>query len=201
MQLHRSTTLAMVLLTVVALPVGLRPTGGIGHTYSGFSAEAVAVIDWGTELFAEAGLPLPGVDFNHHPSKAGCHGRPGWHVRRGARSLIDICIPRSDVVLKFLILHELAHAWDSHYLSGRERAAFLEVRQLTDWWGTDPDRWHEYGAEQAAEVVVWALMDHPIRSRHIPAPYNECQHLIAGYDALTGRPPLHGYTTHCRDGG
>ncbi|MGH9116658.1 MAG: hypothetical protein ACRD0A_01895 [Acidimicrobiales bacterium] len=43
-------------------------------------------------------------------------------------------------------------------------------------------------------------MDRPIRSSYIPAPCNECSNLLAGYRALTGRPPLHGYTDLCGSG-
>jgi hypothetical protein len=193
---HRGLALT-VLLTV---GVGAHQSfvePGPGHTAIGFSPTGVQVVEWGLALFGEAGLPLPGIDFVFHDSPQPCRGRPGWHRRTGTRSTIDICAERSRSSLEFLVLHELAHAWDSHRLTDDRRAAFLGVRELTQWSGTETARWREYGAEQSAEVVVWAVFDRPVRMVRIPAPHNDCDHLLAGYHALTGQSPLYGYTDRC----
>jgi hypothetical protein len=179
-----------------AIGDGLR-RGSDSHTTTEFSPMGNEVVEWAVALFDEAGLPLPGIDFTQHGSTGPCRGRPGWHERQGERSTIDICIDGPRASVEFLVLHELAHAWDRHHLTDERRAAFLEVRGLDRWWGADPEHWHEYGAEQSAEVVVWAVFDRPVRSARIPAPHNDCDHLLAGYRALTGRPPLHGYTDRC----
>jgi hypothetical protein len=112
-------------------------------------------------------------------------GHPYLHPRRGAGP-------------ELLILHELAHAWDGHTLTDERRTAFLDWRGLHQWWGTEHEHWGEYGAEQAAETIVWGVIDRPIRASQIPPPYNNCGHLRTAYLMLTGRPPLHGYTDRSR---
>jgi hypothetical protein len=80
-------------------------------------------------------------------------------------------------------------------LTESRRAAFLRLRGLTEWRNDDPDRWHERGAEHAAEIMVWGLIDRPVRPVFIPD--NTCADLLAGYVMLTGRSPLHGFTDRC----
>jgi hypothetical protein len=185
------------LFVLVAAAQQLATGGGIGHTTTGFSPMGADVVEWAVALFDQAGLPLPSIDFAQHDSTGPCRGRPGWHQRRGERSTIDICADGPRATLEFLVLHELAHAWDGHHLTDERRSAFLEVRGLDRWRGDDREHWDEYGAEQAAEVVVWAVFDRPVRMVRIPAPHNDCDHLLAGYRALTGEPPRHGYTDGC----
>jgi hypothetical protein len=199
MALHRH--LAMVVLLTVG-PAVHQPWagGGSGHTATGFSPAGLAVIEWGIARFAEAGLPLPDIDFTQHGSTGSCRGRPGWYQRNGARSTIDICVDRSRPSMEFLVLHELAHAWDSHQLTDDRRQAFLDMRGLRQWWGTDAEHWGDFGAEQAAEVMVWALFDRPVRLVRVPEPHDDCTHLLAAHRALTGRSPVHGYTDLCRAG-
>jgi hypothetical protein len=49
-----------------------------------------------------------------------------------------------------------------------------------------------YGAEHAAQILVWGLIDRPIRIATIPD--TSWADLRTGYVLLTGRPPLHGFT-------
>ena len=65
-----------------------------------------------------------------------------------------------------MFLHELAHAWDRQSLTDERRAEFLRLRRL-DASGATTTRsvWDERGAEHAAEVMVWGLMDRPYRRR------------------------------------
>jgi hypothetical protein len=58
-------------------------------------------------------------------------------------------------------------------------------------------QWHTYGAEQAAQIIVWGLIDRPIRIATIPD--SSCADLRTGYILLTGRPPLDGNTDLCAE--
>ena len=100
-------------------------------------------------------------------------------------------------VLEFLVLHELAHAWDWANLSDERRGAFMADHRLDRWWGRDPVHWHSYAAEHAAEVIVWGLMDRPVRMARLPQAFERCDALLRGYLLLTARAPLHGYTDRC----
>ena len=184
-------------LTVV-LAVGMGPgvtaAGTSPVTTSGLSAEQAALVEWALALFDDAGLALPPMHFVAHGTTAGCFDRAGAHVHRDGRSMIHICTMDAGPIQEFLYLHEMAHAWDRRALSNERRHAFLETRGLDEWRSEDAE-WHELGAEQAAEIIVWGLMDRPIRSIRIPD--NSCAQLRAGYLTLTGDEPLHGYTDHC----
>jgi hypothetical protein len=59
---------------------------------------------------------------------------------------------------------------------------------MSQWWGDERAHWGDYGAEQAAETIVWGVIDRPISASQIPAPYNDCGHLWDAYVMLTGRP-------------
>jgi hypothetical protein len=170
------------------------------HSLAGLTAEQEATVDWALGLFDQAGLPLPGVDFVLHTTVEPCHGRRGWYSGAEVRPVIHICTHEGGPIPELLILHELAHAWDDDVLTDGRRAVFLDWRGLTQWWGGEREHWGEYGAEQAAETIVWGVIDRPVSASQIPAPYNECGHLLTAYLMLTGHPPLHGYTERCRPG-
>ncbi|MGA9276542.1 hypothetical protein [Ilumatobacter sp.] len=93
------------------------------------------------------------------------------------------------------ILHEAAHAWAAHDLSEDRRAAFQSLWGWTYWRDDEAADWHENGAEQAAEMIRWGLIDHPVGV--ITINDHSCADLDAGYRTLAGRPPLHGYRDHC----
>ena len=73
----------------------------------------------------------------------------------------------------------------------------MALRGLHTWRGSDPngEDWLERGAEHAAEIMTWGLLDWPMMVVFIPD--NTCADLLAGYETLTGRPPLHGFTDYC----
>lgn len=164
---------------------------------SGFGPEQQALIDWAVDLFRQANLPLPPVDFVHEPFRDPCKGRRGSHTVAQGRSTIRICTDEAGLADQILFVHELAHAWDRVALTDDRRAAFMALRGLHTWRGTDPngEDWLERGAEHAAEIMTWGLLDRPMMVVFIPD--NTCADLLAGYQTLTGRPPLHGYTDHC----
>jgi hypothetical protein len=191
-------------LPLIGLVLALNASGGDApaaaspsHTATRFRAAQEATIDWAVGLFDEAGLSLPGIDFVLDTTVEPCHGRRGWYSGADGRPVIHICTHEGGPVPELLILHELAHAWDGHTLTDERRTAFLDWRGLHQWWGTEHEHWGEYGAEQAAETIVWGVIDRPIRASQIPAPYNNCGQLRTAYLMLTGRLPLHGYMDRC----
>ena len=152
-------------------------------------------------LFAEAGLELPPIDFRGHTGLEGCFGRAGSHQREGDRSTIDICTDTTGAFSTWILyLHEMSHAWAEHRLSPERKAAFQELRGWEHWRDYDAADWHENGTEQAAEIMVWGLIDRPWHCMRIFQ--NTCEDLHEGYVTLTGLAPLHGYTDQCesRDG-
>jgi hypothetical protein len=194
---------ASVTLTVLA-PAGLAAGAGAGSpdtdaarvTMTGVTSGQAALVEWAAGLFDAAGLQLPPLDVVGHDTTDGCFGRRGAHVRAEGRSTIHLCARETERVDEFLYLHELAHAWDAGALTEERRQQFLSLRGLTEWRNDDPDRWHERGAEQAAEIMVWGLMDRPVWVVRLPDA--SCADLLAGYVTLVGREPLHGFTDFCR---
>ncbi len=93
------------------------------------------------------------------------------------------------------ITHELGHAWSFHFLTAAHRDAFQQVRGWDHWLDSE-NEWEDSGAEQAAEIIVWAVSDHAVPVVKIDD--NSCADLLAGYEALTGLAP-HGYTDLCDD--
>jgi hypothetical protein len=168
------------------------------YSATGFSHAQVALIDWAIGLYADAGLELPPLEFVRYPTREPCHGARGLYTGSRSPAIIRICMPEAGRFAESHFLHEIAHAWDAYALTDRRREAFLELRNLELWGddGTAPH--HMYGAEQAAQILMWGLIDRPIRIATIPDA--GCADLRTGYIILTGRPPLHGYTDLCDEG-
>lgn len=167
------------------------------YSATGFSHAQAALIDWAIGQYADAGLELPPIEFVRYPTREPCRGARGLYMGRRSPAIIRICMPEAGRFAESLFLHEIAHAWDAYALTDRRREAFLELRNLDRWWDDGTVHWHMYGAEQAAQVLVWGLIDRPIRIATIPD--SGCADLRAGYVLLTGRPPLHGYADLCEE--
>ena len=147
-------------------------------------------------LFEQAHLPLPRLIIRRHHDPAFCGGREeGLHTKKGRLSIIDICTRKSDSHEERVMLHELGHAWTFHYMTRDQRDAFQAVRKWRVWNDYQPAAWEDNGAEQAAEIIVWALSDRPVP---VEIYHSDCAQLRAGYEALTGREPLHGHEEMCR---
>ena len=161
----------------------------------GMTADEEAAARHDVALFAEAGLPLPPLTINRHHDRVACNGHEGLHHEFGNRSVIDICTTESGVWEARTILHELGHAWAFHFLTRRHQLAFQALRGWRYWLNYDEAAWEDNGAEQAAEIILWGLSDHAVSVVRIDQ--RTCSELHAGYVALTGVEPLHGYTTYC----
>jgi hypothetical protein len=123
-----------------------------------------------------------------HVDTAGCNGESGLY-RPGDPVEVHLCSPSATEsrAARLITLHELAHAWAETQLTTSDRAAFLRLRGLEAW--IDHRRpAHEWGAEHAAEVVSWGLMDEPVPIVRIydAAPTD----LSIAFDLLVHRRPL-----------
>lgn len=145
-------------------------------------------VEWGLDRFHAAGLSLPPMEISVHGDPAVCNGESGLY-RPGDPVEVHLCSPSptESRAARLITLHELAHAWAETQLTTSDRAAFLRLRGLEAW--IDQRRpAHEWGAEHAAEVVSWGLMDEPIPIVRI---YDaETTDLSIAFDLLVRRPPL-----------
>ena len=183
-----------------AAPLRDAPATGQGSSpavvLTGMTAAEQAGTMHVVELFAQAGLQLPPVVIRRHVDTVACNGHEGLHHTDGDRSVIDICTPgNSGAWEERTILHELSHAWAFHYMTPAQKQAFKVLRGWATWLDHDRAEWKDNGSEQAAEVMVWGLSDHPVQPTKIDD--TTCAELHDGYVTLTGLEPLHGYTEMC----
>lgn len=156
----------------------------------------VQMAEWATGLFEEADLDLPPIRFVHHGDETtACEGRRGAHRHVDGRSVVDICTSDVGPVVDVMILHETAHAWAEVGLTDERKAAFQQLRGWDVWRNHADFEWYENGSEQAAEMMVWGLVDRPLGIVTIHD--TSCDDLEAGYRTLTGQAPLHGFRDIC----
>jgi hypothetical protein len=168
--------------------------GATPHTFNFRTPEDAALTEWALARFEAAGLELPELVIAFHDDRQGCNGHPGFY-RSGTPARVDVCdlYPTPNhVALKRTLLHELGHAWADHTINEETKARFLADRGLSTW-GDPQTPWEEKGAEHAAEIITWALMDqelHMVTMEDVdPAT------LAALYQVLTGTtPPAWGRT-------
>ena len=163
-------------------------------TVEGLTEAQEALVEKAVGLYAAAGLELPPVRLVGTTDTTPCEGRAGVAYRRESHTEIFLCTTAAGQAEEWVIIHELAHAWDHHSLTEERRAAFQALRGAPSWRSRDV-AWHERGTEQAAEIMVWALIDRPVGVVRIYD--NSCEQLREGYETLTGLAPLHGYEDHC----
>lgn len=117
------------------------------------SAMELAV--WAVGRFEAAGLELPPTEMHFHDSTEGCRGFLGY--AQGSR--VDLCVRlEMEAGPQRLVLHELAHAWETATLDDVCRERFLQLRGLGAWAGDDVE-WKQRGIEQIAEIMAWGLAD------------------------------------------
>ena len=158
-----------------------------GITIDAASPEWTRRVEWGLARFRAAGLPLPAIAISVHDDNArratataGCSGRA---TRRGPPLHAE---PRRVPAARLITLHELAHAWAETQLTRRTTGRFLASADSTSGSTAGPP--HEWGAEHAAEVVSWGLMDEPIPIVRIDDASPD--ELAVAFDLLVGESPL-----------
>ena len=152
------------------------------------SPEWTRRVEWGLGRFRAAGLTLPPMTVSVHADMAQCDGNSGLY-RPGDSIEVHLCSPSpvESRAARLITLHELAHAWAETQLTASQRDDFLRLRGLDAWTDHRLPR-HEWGAEHAAEVVSWGLMEEPVPIVRI---YDaEPADLSIAFDQLVDRPPL-----------
>lgn len=142
--------------------------------FHGASPELVDRFEIAYERFVQAGLSLPELDVTFHDSGNGCGGNVGLHRTEAGVAYLDLCVPTNH-----LILHELAHAWETSFASEASRVAFLEYWDLQYWRNSEVE-WHDRGAERAADAIAFAL------SAVVSDPAESLIKVVCGYPVITG---------------
>lgn len=158
-------------------------------------------IETAKNRFARVGLELPNVTVQFHtdagdPTDAACDGYRGLYVPEDLA--VHICNP-SDTTLT----HELAHAWVESNFDDDDRRSFLELQGLARWTGGRD--WSRRGAEQAAEILTWGVMETDATRRFITTDENgetvdewrlvrldgiDFDSLVVAYEFITGVSPV-----------
>lgn len=189
---RRRTLLVVSVITFLSLVAAQQALGGVSHTYANINSEQEAAITWALDLYDRSGLELPPIEFVGEEDREACYGRDGMAKPTDAGALITICAAEIGNAQEWVVLHEIAHAWDYHSLEDETRTQFLTLRGHAAW---REGKWHERGSENAAEIIAWGLIDRPSKPVHIYG--NSCEELLDGYLTLTGQDPLHGMTEAC----
>lgn len=182
--------------TTVAEPI-LEAEPGSTILLDGLSPELERSARWAIGLFDAADMRLPPVQVTSSADPAECHGTEGIHHPDGERSIIVICGEHVGFATDRVLLHELAHAWERHSVTPADRAAFQRLRGNEVWHDYDAAPWHENGTEQAAEIVLWGVIDRPAPMIRITQ--NSCDELRAAFRVLTGFDPLPSTHDRCGD--
>lgn len=189
--MFRTGFVALVSLSLLAFPMPTlgelpadRPVAGIEI----IADEAwTARIEWAMSRYEAAGLELPSAIIQVHSEKASCGGNSGLY-RPAPVPEVHLCVADPDSkVGRLIALHELGHLWAENRLDQATIDGFLTMRGLADWTNNDVPP-HEWGAEHAAEVLSWGLMDEPVRIVRIYDASPEA--LTAAFEVLTGTTPL-----------
>jgi hypothetical protein len=155
-----------------------------------------ALVAWGIERFAAAGLEAPrprSVTFYPHADR--CWGNlaiAGGEANdeivacfgEGLACLAYPCPPWS-AIAEHTMLHELVHTWMADHLDDETREAYEERVGLE--WAENDDPWEDRAVERAAEVIAWGLQEAPDHPRGLVLTEDE---LIEEFTFLTGMPPM-----------
>lgn len=187
----------MVRITIVALVTALLSPASVA-TLQAESARPRPVIEietqnraqlemarWAIHRFEEAGLGLPDLKIVFPEGDLRpCNGAPATALTNQQPVELRICW--ND---KFIVLHELAHAWEAHNLPLDRREPFMALRSDVDSWTGADVPWPQRGIEHAANVIAWGLLEDPYPiSRTYP---NDPDSLKQAFRLLTDIEPLH----------
>lgn len=127
--------------------------------------------EWAIGRFDTAGLDRPPVShITFPPTEACASGISGMTYSSTETSNIHICT-LSDAFTeatggpldaRHTLLHELGHAYNAAFVDETTRQAFLALRDLDDW---NDEVWQDSGNEQAAEILMWGLIENPLVHR------------------------------------
>jgi len=154
---------------------------------------------WGLDRFAAAGLAAPRIDTISFPPFAelcGPRDAVGYAILHATGARVDLCLRDPHIcddsmcdpfstAARFGVLHEFAHIWEYQRLDEATRQAFLDQRGLDVWSNHEGA---EEGAEVAADIIAWGLMDQSIPVARISDA--DPVLLAAGFRLLTGAEPL-----------
>ena len=118
------------------------------------------LLDFAFERFDAAGFDRPDVSIEFPDDRTECFGYGGVY-------LPEIKAVRICMMIDTTIVHELVHAWIDENLTQDDRSEFLTLRGLDSW--AYEGEWDEQGAEHAAEIITWGLMDRNISIRWVEA--------------------------------
>jgi hypothetical protein len=173
---------------------------GSGATIEVYNAgeRQLEVVEWGAQRYRSAGLAVPPVASVTFPPQRLCDENSGWAIDTGGEHHIAMCIYEDEMCVdeactsltahaRATLVHELAHIWTRHHADDATRERFLELRGLEGWSDRELE-WAERGSEQAAEIMMWGLMDDSVDLFRLGRP--ACEELEAAYQLLTGSPSL-----------
>ena len=155
-------------------------------------ARQTALVSWAMTRFAAVGLePPPVTAVSFPPTKACRLDFSGVTIHAGEGSAIDVCVEREELAIALgfpltarrTILHELGHVWSADVATEASRREFMDLRGVAEWIGAT---WQECGSEQAAEIIMWGVMDENVLPR---VPNATCAELSSAFEALTGVIP------------
>jgi hypothetical protein len=187
------STLGALVLLSISMSTGVDQGAGGGPLPPGITIESSSRawarrIEWGLARFDDAGLTLPAMAITVHGDDGPCDGNSGLYLPNDPVE-VHLCTAGAADSRpgRLTTLHELAHAWAEVHVSAVDRAEFLELRGLDVWYDRRVPP-HQRGAEHAAEVVSWGLMDEMVPIIRI---YDaEPAQLAAAFDLLVDAPPL-----------
>ena len=163
------------------------------------------LVRWALERFDRADLAEPRLEsVTFEPSRR-CEDVAGRLILDDGSHDVFLCLHERDLCrgratcdvpalnVRIGILHELSHAWLLDHTDAATRTRLLDLTGLAAW-DEDSAPWSQRGAEYAAEVLAWGLLDERAPMVRIGDP--PCAELVAAFEIITSsRPPID--TTDC----
>lgn len=176
----KTTALALLWITltsgIAAAPTADDPSASVAAVEISGTPEQVALAEEALAMFDSAGLELPTLTIGFHNHRSGCRGHNGVFRMVGEVGEVEICRPT-----RFLLLHELAHAWEAHTMDDTMRHRVMADWQL-DNWNDHSQSANDRGAEKVADAVAFALDEPPHQ------PNETMRRNLCTYEATTGNP-------------
>ncbi len=185
-----ATVVAAVMVasaTAIAAAVGEAPTSSPheresvdppGFVFHGATEAEAEKMRWAIGRFQDSSLDLPSL---HIYFEDGCQQRFGAFGRFQPTSAAPPW--RIEVCTSGVYLHELAHAWDRWNLTDEDRRAFLDLRGLESWSGSDVP-WAQRGTEELAQLLA-RVLGQGINNHPSEEQLNDFDH----FERVTGASP------------